>query len=89
MWQVGNIGINYGIRAHRLHFMHQNLDATTGKSPKDFARATKAFLSKKRNVEKCTIYVRSDRWWEKMKQSSKGNGGMILDNSDTSNTLIV
>jgi len=73
MWQVGNIGINYGIRAHRLRFMYKDLDATTGKSPKDFARATKAFLSKKRNVKKCTIYVRSDKWWESVKLSSKAS----------------
>jgi hypothetical protein len=64
MWQIVYEEGVPRLWAHRLAFMHQNLDADTGGSPKGFATSTKSFLSHKKNWGKRgRIYVRSDQWW--------------------------
>jgi len=72
MWQIVYEEGVPRLWAHRFAFMHQNLDADTGGSPKGFATSTKKFLSHKRNWGKRgRIYVRSDQWWKTCKDGTK------------------
>jgi hypothetical protein len=74
MWQIGKFhGNSVCIWAHRLRYMHQNLDADTGTSPKRFVSSTKAFLSTKKGEPKGRVFVRTDEWW-RLQSESSGNG---------------
>jgi hypothetical protein len=75
MWQIVYEEGVPRLWAHRLAFMHQNLDADTGGSPKGFARSTEIFLSHKRNWGKRgRIYVRSDQWWKTYNDANGKDG---------------
>jgi len=72
MWQICYDGNSPCLWAHRLRFMHQNLDADTGRSPKEFATSTSVFLSDQKSPGRQeTIYVRSDGWWTDYKSPTK------------------
>jgi hypothetical protein len=58
MWQIRD-GI---FTAHRLRFMSQNLDASSGGSPKGFLNDIKTWLTAtgRRGND---VHVRTDKWW--------------------------
>ena len=64
MWQIRyDRNLPY-LWAHRLRFMQQNIDASTGNSPKEFSTSTGVFLSVQTFPgKKETLYMCSDRWW--------------------------
>lgn len=62
-------GDSITVSAHRLKFMYQHLDASTGCSPLEYATTVQKYCreSKDKRVQSNKIYVRSEDWWESMK----------------------
>ena len=63
MWQLVQEGSDLKVWAHFKKFMTQNLDASTGESPREFAQAQADYVKSVPGHTSGDVFVRSDEWW--------------------------